>query len=563
MDAATTNAEAAATYGELFRLNTDWINDIIFTFGEKAFVTYYNAKLKEGYENFHSFVRLAKEKQPALFGQLSGLAYDNLLFTKSISLKGTQKRKEVFLKTNDPVILKLYDEWTNKKEQLIRQYMKTDDPSGTDTTIRINKEKLKQQQDEVNRLENELATRAKDFKKLLKISAPHWKEVKDKLKEGEAAVEMIRFQWRDQVYYSDSAYYAAYILTKNSNYPDVVYLPDAAPDLDNKYYKIYKNNIKAKIDDKESYDHFWKAIGEKLGGIKKVYFSADGIYNLINISTLKNPQSQRFILDEMEIHSTTSTGDIAAVNTTSKELRTAVLFGRPSYRTTAPMTQVGNKDEETRSFVNSLRGGDVPDLPGTEEEVMTIKKEMDLNKIGVHTYLKEQATEDKMYQLHSPAVLHIATHGYWSGTGDATDGYRVFNAMVNSGLLLAGVVNYYNGTEYPNTYDGILTAYEAQNLDLQSTSPVILSACETTLGWLDAGEGVYGLQRAFRAAGAGSIMTSLWKVDDNATKDFMIAFYHEFLRSKDKAAAFTAAQKAIKEKYSFPYYWGAFVLVGE
>jgi CHAT domain-containing protein len=135
--------------------------------------------------------------------------------------------------------------------------------------------------------------------------------------------------------------------------------------------------------------------------------------------------------------------------------------------------------------------------------------------------------------------------------------------MVNSGLLLAGVVNYYQSEEYPDTYDGVLTAYEAQNLDLQNTSLVILSACETTLGYLDAGEGVYGLQRAFRAAGAGSIMTSLWKVDDNATRDFMISFYQHYLKTKNKGEAFATAQKTIKEKYIHPYFWGAFIMVGE
>ena len=187
-----------------------------------------------------------------------------------------------------------------------------------------------------------------------------------------------------------------------------------------------------------------------------------------------------------------------------------------------------------------------------------------MSKIGVTIYLKDEATEDKAYKMESPGILHFATHGYWSPAGDnATDGYRTFNAMVNSGLLLTGVVNYYSSSVYPDTYDGILTAYEAQNLNLENTSLVILSACETSLGYLDAGEGVYGLQRAFRAAGASSIMTSLWKVDDVATRDFMIAFYQHYLKTKDKNAAFIVAQKAIKEKYKHPYFWGAFVMVGK
>ena len=555
--------ESKSAYSELFTLNAGWINDIIFSFGEKAFVTYYNSRLKAGYENFHSFVKIAGEKQPALFPQLASQAYSNVLFTKSISLKGTQKRKETFIKTNDAGITKLYDQWIEKKQQLIRQYFKTEDPSSIDTVTKINQQQLSKLQEEVNHLENELVTKAKDFKKYLKITPPDWKEVRDKLQEGEAAIEMIRFNWKDQVYYSDTSYYAAYIITKSSEYPEVVYLPDLAADLDNRFYKLYRNNIKLKTDDKESYNRFWKPIREKLKGIDKVYFSPDGIYHLINIASLKNPESKQFLLDEMEIHYTTSGTDIRQSTTGNNNIHTASLFGRPAYKTGEPVT-IPVADNNTRSFVRNFSNNNIPDLPGTEVEVMAIKNEMEMQKVGVNYYLKEQASEDKVYQLHSPGVLHIATHGYWSPAGEnATEGYRVFNAMANSGLLLSGVVNYYSAKEYANTYDGILTAYEAQNLDLENTSLVILSACETSLGYLDAGEGVYGLQRAFRAAGASSIITSLWKVDDNATKDFMIAFYQHYLKTKDKSAAYIMAQKAIKEKYIHPYYWGAFVMVGE
>ncbi|MEK7225811.1 MAG: CHAT domain-containing protein, partial [Bacteroidota bacterium] len=263
-----------------------------------------------------------------------------------------------------------------------------------------------------------------------------------------------------------------------------------------------------------------------------------------------------------EIQYTTSGVDINSA-VAGKEIKTAVLIGRPSYKTGVTST-IPVANANTRSLVRSFKDATIPDLPGTEEEIVSIKKEMDLSKIGVTSFLKDQATEDKIYKLHSPGILHIATHGYWSPAGDhATEGYRTFNAMVNSGLLLSGVVNYYSSPVYPDTYDGILTAYEAQNLDLENTSLVILSACETSLGFLDAGEGVYGLQRAFRAAGASSIMTSLWKVDDVATRDFMIQFYQQYLKTKDKNAAFIFAQKAIREKYKHPYFWGAFVMVGK
>ncbi len=553
--------ESGKTYTDLFRINIDWMNDIIFSFGERAFATYYNSKLKEGYDNYHSFVKIAREKQQALLPELAQQAYNNLLFTKSISLKGTQRRKEAFLNANDPTITRLYDQWIEKKQQLIRQYLKTDSPSGPDTANKLNQEFLQKLQDEVSQLENELTSKAKDFKKYLKLPPPDWKQVRDQLKDGEAAIEIIKFQWRDQVYYSDTIYYAAYIIRKNSPHPEVIYLPATAADLDNKYYKAYKNYVKLRIEDKESYTHYWKPIAEKLSGIKKVYFSPDGIYHLINISTLKNQQSNQFLLDEIEIQYTVSGTDIT--DEPANDIRTAVLMGRPSYRVNAAAAATAGK-VETRSYVRNFKDGNIADLPGTEEEVLSIKKEMDLQKVKVDHYLKDQATEDKLYKLHSPGILHIATHGYWSPAGEtATEGYRVFNAMANSGLLLSGVVNYYSNTIYPDTYDGILTAYEAQNLDLENTALVILSACETSLGAMDAGEGIYGLQRAFRAAGAGSVITSLWKVDDMATKDFMIAFYQHYLKTKDKSAAFSSAQKAIKEKYIHPYFWGAFVMMGD
>lgn len=553
--------ESKETYDELFKLNVSWINDVLFSFGEKAFVTYYNSRLKEGYDNYHSFVKISKSKYPNIYPTLAEQAYNNLLFTKSISLKGVQKRKQAFINVNDPATVKTYEDWLTKKEELIRHYRKTEDPT-VDTLNTVNQQQLKKLQEEVNHLENELAVKSKGFKTYLQLESPNWKDIRSKLKEGEAAVEITKFQWRDQLYYNDTIYYAAYIVTKNSQYPEVVYLSDLAPDLDNKYYKLYKNSVRYKQEDKESYQHYWAPIQEQLKGIRKVYFSPDGIYNLINLPTIKNPKSGKYLLDELDIHYTTSSNDIG--DTEQKEIKTATLFGRPSYKLEkTPIAMVSAEPDNTRSFVMNFRGSNIADLPGTEEEALSIKKELDKQGITSNIYLKDQATEDKLYTLKSPDILHIATHGYWSDAGTtATDGYRMFNAMANSGLLMAGVLNYYSAPDYADTYDGILTAYEAQTLNLDNTSLVVLSACETSLGEMDAGEGVYGLQRAFRAAGAKSIMTSLWKVDDKATKDFMILFYQNLLITKNKHEAFKAAQKTLKTKYPEPYYWGAFVLMG-
>jgi CHAT domain-containing protein len=170
----------------------------------------------------------------------------------------------------------------------------------------------------------------------------------------------------------------------------------------------------------------------------------------------------------------------------------------------------------------------------------------------------------------SPSVLLVSTHGFYQpyekNNRDSTGAAQIAqqpDALRRSGLVLAGG-NYYwqYGSNFDNLQEnGILTADEIAQCNFKQTDLVVLSACETGLGDVS-GEGVFGLQRGFKQAGAKSILMSLWKVDNAATSEMMTLFFEQYLKDGDARAAFDLAQATMKEKYAnSPYIWASFVLL--
>jgi CHAT domain-containing protein len=137
------------------------------------------------------------------------------------------------------------------------------------------------------------------------------------------------------------------------------------------------------------------------------------------------------------------------------------------------------------------------------------------------------------------------------------------NPLMRTGLLLKGAGDLLDKTQYNyNMENGILTAYEAMSLNLDKTDLVVLSACETGLGELESGEGVYGLQRAFLVAGAKVLIMSMFKVDDEATQKLMLKFYQKWLNSGNMRQSFTDAKIELRIEYPEPIFWGAFMMIG-
>lgn len=207
--------------------------------------------------------------------------------------------------------------------------------------------------------------------------------------------------------------------------------------------------------------------------------------------------------------------------------------------------------------------------------------------LGVKPFFKIHALESIVKSSHSPKILHLATHGYFLkdneydfnhpvlreigpvGSPSLTQGKlsalkRVRNPLLRSGLAFAGANTWLkNGDLPPEAEDGILTAEDVTGLDLTDTQLVVLSACETGLGAIKVGEGVFGFRRSFIIAGAKTLVMSLWSVPDEETKELMIEFYKGLLHGKGRAESLRDAQLAMKAKNPDPLFWAAFICQGD
>jgi tetratricopeptide (TPR) repeat protein len=531
------------------------------------------------FDLFNSFTVSPKNKNALLLGDM----YNHQLATKGILIIATLQLKNQILKSKDSELIALYKNWTQKKEQIARARKLS---LAERLKRNISVENL---ENESNELERSLSLKSEKFGNTTLNTLHTWQDVQSKLKKEEAAVEIIRFKKYSPklTVFTDTVFYAALIITPETKANPTLVLLENGNELEKRYLKYYRNVIQqqksgTEIADQFSYPQFWQKIGEQLKGVKKVYLSLDGLYNQINLNTLVNPQTGKSVIDEIDIEIVTNTSDLLKSKSriSKSKKQTASLIGFPNYN----MSQ-GERHAEVKKLGISTDEGDeletmnvryiaslntIKELPGTKVEVESIGNILSKNKWEVKTLTNDLALEENIKSMKEPTLFHIATHGFFDADaeGDSKD-LKYENALFRSGLLLAGAAETLykkaNSVEVGNevTEDGVLTAYEAMNIDLENTELVVLSACETGLGEVTNGEGVYGLQRAFKVAGAKAIIFSLWKVDDAATQKLMTSFYNFWLASGNKRESFAKAQLAIRDEFKSPYYWGAFVLIGE
>lgn len=495
--------------------------------------------LSPRFQRFYNFALEAATTNPDVVKDL----IDYQIATKALLLNSTNKVKQAIYASKDGELIRDYITWLDQKETLARLYA-------------YSKEELRQQniqldslQRAANTMERKLSERSADFSAGYNTQKISYTQVKNLLTDTEAVVEIIRLQQYDQSF-TNAARYVALVLTKAAALPKIVVL-DNGDQLETRYAKFYRNAIQQRIADQYSYEQYWSRIEPALNGKKIVYISPDGVYNQLNLNTLKKPDAD-YVINRYDLVVLGNSKDLIALKARKAKApkKTATLLGFPEYG-----------------------GSDVTPLPGTKVEIDNVAKVLKASGYQVTQFTQKTATEANLKKIKAPVLVHIATHGYFLKDVDATGsafGISLENAndnpLLRSGLLLSGAAGTVSGKRMPNLEsndNGVLTAYEAMNLSLEGTDLVVLSACETGLGDVKAGEGVYGLQRAFLVAGADALIMSLWKVDDAATQQLMSGFYTNWAKLGNKQKAFKQAQLQLMAKYKDPYYWGAFVMMGQ
>jgi CHAT domain-containing protein len=504
--------------------------------------------IKEEFD-FYNFIALCifKTEKP----KLSANVYDNVISTKALLLSSNIKVREKIINSKDSVLIALYNDWVSEKEYLTN-------------VLSLTKQQLSEQnidtkfiESRIENLEKEMNKRSQLFMTEGKKQISSWKNIKNVLGENEYAVEVLRCRYFNKIF-TDSIIYAALVINnKTGDYPEAAIFPDGKS-MEKKYFKYFRNATVQKIKDEYSYNVYWKPIKSKIPDGATIYLSSDGVYNQMNVEMMLSSEGN-YVIDQNQIVSVTNTKDLLKRTYALAEKKKSNKENKK--QSASNYILCGNPDFYTKQ--GNIQNKSLAPLPGAEKELLDINNLLVSSGKSSLKYLNDDITEDTLKQLSNPKVFHIATHGYFKEGNSSDEDDFASNPLLNSGLVLFGGGDIINNPEnnYVNFKDGILTAYEAMNLNFDNTDLVVLSACETGRGEVQAGEGVYGLQRAFLIAGADAVVMSLFKVNDEVTQKLMLSFYEKWLKTGDMRRSFVDAKKEIKKQYDAPIYWGVFVMI--
>ena len=400
-------------------------------------------------------------------------------------------------------------------------------------------------------LEKEIMKEARLYGDYMDFTNYDWQDVKEALGSKDVAIEFVSSKLFNQ------ASISAEVLRHDMKVP----------------YHVHLFTYDTESTSNEELSHkFRKAIEKKL--LKHIkpnehlYFAPAGDLHTLPIEYLQLKNGKR--MNEIyQMHRVTSTRQIIIGKENNNHKKSIVLFGGINYNSSLDDMELHAMlaTEQNRSLNEPDKGGKLWSyLPNTMKEVNDIASTMASASYQISLYTQEEGVEERMKALSESHtnIIHIATHGYYKPRS---------NSLSDCGLIFAGANNFWNNLSDKNKKefdDGVLTASEISRLNLIGTDLVVLSACQTALGEISE-EGVFGLQRAFKKAGAQSLLISLWNVDDEATRILMTEFYKNLITGHTKSESLKNAQEEVRKRTFMrngikvsgndPHFWAAFVLV--
>ena len=338
------------------------------------------------------------------------------------------------------------------------------------------------------------------------------------------------------------------------------------------------------------YSLLWSPLLGNIQNSKVIYLVPDGVLNILPFDAIPDQEKGGVLLEHVQFKILSSSRDLVIPPAESAEGKFVILAG-PDYDVDFVPSSTRNiaKSRSNRAVSDGikiapqgLRGLSFDPLMGAQmegESILAVAQKS--NGIEPIFTTGRQAEEQRLREWKSPPqILHIATHGFFLKKEEKLKGRLLAasrglggiktpppgdNPLLRAGLAFAGInANAPLLGEIDANNDGVLTALEALSLDLYGTDLVVLSACETGLGEIHAGEGVYGLRRAFQEAGVNRVVSSLWEVSDDATRDLMSDFYRRMAQGTPTRQALRESKLELlqSDSWSHPYFWSAFQMVG-
>lgn len=506
---------------------------------------------------------------------VNGIIADNEIFSKGLLLRSSNMLKAAALCSNDKSIVDSYYTIEGLKGKL------------TETSDK----------EEQLHLEQAISSLEKEIQRKLDISVDDvssWREVSSSLGNKEVALEFVRFDSFEQ---DDEADYYAIIVKKGDKEPEIIHLfaesslSQIVGNQGNKRIDRYITELYStgapQYKGEDLYELIWTPLEKEIKGASTIYYSPAGILNSVSLQALSNGKQclgQKYVM-----HLVSSIGEIPRIkDASSNRGNRAVVFGGVQYDAEeselvrASRAYSRGNSEIWEPGALEVRSG-WRRLPGTEIEAKEIGSILTNKGYTVETLSGIKANEESFKALSGKDIntIHIATHGFFLSeqkdikknaflNPTMSDNIGRVDPMLRSGLLFAGANRAWTGKRsIEGIDDGILTAKEIAMLNFSKVKLIVMSACQTGLGDVEANEGVYGLQRAFKLAGAETLIMSLWEVDDNATSLLMKTFYEDYLNGKAKDVAFRNAINKVRSykndngdtPFMSPYYWAAFIMM--